>query len=56
MTEAVEKTCDWGLSQPNVSSVIAETDIENIASQNVLLRCGFKLYLNLDTKWWKLTI
>ncbi|MCC0683688.1 GNAT family N-acetyltransferase [Clostridioides sp. ZZV14-6345] len=56
MTEAVEKTCDWGLSQPNVSSVIAETDIENIASQNVLLRCGFKLYRNLNTKWWKLTI
>lgn len=56
MTEAVEKTCDWGLSQLNVSSVIAETDIENIASQNVLLRCGFKLYRNLDTKWWKLTI
>lgn len=56
MTEAVEKMCDWGLSQPNISSIIAETDIKNIDSQNVLLRCGFKLYRNLDTKWWKLNI
>ncbi|NJJ36487.1 GNAT family N-acetyltransferase [Clostridioides difficile] len=56
MTEAVEKICDWGLNQPNVSFVIAETDIENIASQNVLLRCGFKLYRNSNTKWWKLNI
>lgn len=56
MTEAVIKICDWGLNQPNVSSVIAETDIENIASQNLLLRCGFKLYRNSNTKWWKLSI
>ncbi|MCC0695173.1 GNAT family N-acetyltransferase [Clostridioides sp. ES-S-0049-02] len=55
MTEAIKKICSWGLSQPNVSSVIAETDAYNTDSQNVLLRCGFKLYRNSDTKWWKLT-
>ncbi|KRN26675.1 GNAT family N-acetyltransferase [Liquorilactobacillus mali] len=46
--------CDWALTQDNTSYVIAETEIENLASQNVLKRCGFKLYKQNNTCWWKL--
>lgn len=34
--------------------VIAETDIDGFASQNILKRCGFDLYKKSDTLWWEL--
>ncbi len=41
-TEAVGTVVKWALNQPEIKSVIAETDIENIASQKVLKKIGFK--------------
>ncbi len=41
MTEAVKTITEWALSQEQVSQVEAETDAENVASQNVLFRAGF---------------
>lgn len=41
-TEAVQAAVDWALRDPKVMAVEAETTIENIASQRVLTKCGFK--------------
>jgi len=54
MTECVKAMCDWALKQPNIACVIAETDIDNPASENVLKRCGFQLYKQTETNWWQL--
>jgi RimJ/RimL family protein N-acetyltransferase len=54
MTEAVKTMCKWALEQNGVSHVIAETDIDSPASQNILKRCGFSLYNQADTYWWRL--
>ena len=54
MTEAVKAMCDWALKQPEISYVIAETNIDNPASQNILKRCGFSLFKQADTCWWRL--
>lgn len=42
MTEAVKTITEWALLQQHVRQVEAETDAENVESQNVLLRAGFK--------------
>jgi RimJ/RimL family protein N-acetyltransferase len=54
MTEAVKTMCDWILRQEGVSHVTAETDAGGTASQNVLKRCGFTLYKQEQTLWWRL--
>lgn len=54
MTEAVKALCTWAMNQASVSHVIAETEIDSIASQHILERCGFKLYSKKETLWWKL--
>lgn len=41
-TEAVIEMTKWALSQPGVTLVEAETDPDNIASQKVLSKAGFK--------------
>ncbi len=41
MTEALKVITEWALSQENIQQVEAETDLHNIASQNVLARAGF---------------
>ena len=40
-TEAVSAVTRWALSQPDVTRVEAETEADNIASINVLTKCGF---------------
>lgn len=40
-TEAVEAVVAWALQQPNVTTIEAETEFENKASQRVLEKCGF---------------
>ena len=52
MTEAVKGMCQWALNQHEVKNVIAETEVDNLPSQNVLKRCGFKIYLEKETLWW----
>lgn len=34
--------------------LIAETDIDGVSSQKILIRCGFKEYERNDTVWWRL--
>lgn len=41
-TEAVKAAVEWALAQPGVTRVEAETDPANRASQNVLIKCGFR--------------
>jgi len=54
MTEAVMAMCDWAMKQNGVRAVIAETDLNGLASQRILERCGFKVYYAGDTLWWKM--
>lgn len=54
MTEAVKAMCDWALKQEGVRAVIAETEVNNIPSQNVLKRCGFAEYKTDGNIWWRL--
>lgn len=54
MTEAVKAMCGWALKQNGVTSVIAETDLEGLASQKILKRCGFKKDKEEETLWWRL--
>lgn len=54
MTECVQAMCTWGLNQKNIKSIIAETECDNIPSQNVLKRCSFKKYKEEETMWWRL--
>ena len=53
ITEAVKAMCIWALEQESVKSVISETEVDNLPSQNVLKRCGFKLYEEKETLWWR---
>lgn len=53
MTEAVSAMLGWALAQDGVASVVAETEIGNLASQRILQRCGFKLERRADTLWWR---
>lgn len=54
MTEAAKGMCQWALKQNGVKSVIAETDLDGVASQKILERCGFKNYKREETLWWRL--
>lgn len=54
MTEAVKAMCELALKQNGVTSVIAETDLEGLASQKILERCGFKNDKQGETLWWRL--
>ncbi|CAM2906645.1 GNAT family N-acetyltransferase [Clostridium sporogenes] len=54
MTEAVKAMCGWALKQNGVTSIIAETDLEGLASQKILKSCGFKKDKEGETLWWRL--
>lgn len=54
MTEAVKAICDWVLTQEGISHVVAETEPDNMPSQNVLIRCGFAQTKQEKNLWWKL--
>jgi len=41
-TEATQLAVEWAFSHRDVEAVEAETDPNNIASQKVLLKCGFE--------------
>lgn len=42
-TEAISKITEWALGQEGIDDVIAETEKENIASQKLLKKVGYKL-------------
>lgn len=53
MTEAVHAMCNWALQQKKVAHVIAETDLDGVASQRILRRCGFiSTKADKDSLWW----
>lgn len=43
--------CEFALRRYDISTVIAQTDVDGIASQRVLERCGFKIYKQEETMW-----
>lgn len=40
-TEGVARVCAWGLEWFSLPAILGVTDEENVASQRVLIRCGF---------------
>lgn len=52
MTEATKAMCEWALKQNEVSSIIAETDLDGFASHRILERCGFEKSSEGETLWW----
>ncbi|HNW98754.1 MAG TPA: GNAT family N-acetyltransferase [Bacteroidales bacterium] len=55
MTEAIEAIANWAFRQPNIKSIIAETQQTNLASHRVLVKNNFKLFNKADEMiWWKL--
>ena len=40
-TEGVAGVCAWGLQRFSLPAIMGVTDEENVASQRVLIRCGF---------------
>ncbi len=55
MTEAVEALCQWAKAQPGVRYVLAETELANIESENILQQCGFTAESkNAKTIKWRL--
>jgi len=55
MTEAVGVICQWAFEQNRVASVLAETNNTNTASQKVLMKNGFKAFLETNKMtWWRL--
>lgn len=52
-TEAISTLCDWVFSESNIKNVIAETEKNNIPSQRVLEKNGFKVCKETDDcLWW----
>lgn len=41
-TEAVSRACAWGFERFSLLAILGFTDAENVASQRVLRRCGFR--------------
>lgn len=55
MTEMVGGLVRWAAEQPGVRRVIADTDVENVASQKVLEKNGFSLFNRIEhLLWWEL--
>ena len=40
-TEGVARVCAWGLERFSIPAIVGVTDKQNVASQRVLIRCGF---------------
>jgi len=57
MTEMVKGLVSWASQQPDVRRVVADTDVENTASQRVLEKAGFRLFDRIETMlWWEYLI
>ena len=54
MTETVKALCGFAFGCDRVRRVIAETEVSNEKSHNVLRRCGFSEYYSGETLWWEL--
>lgn len=57
MTEMVGGLVNWASQQPGVQRVVADTDVENVASQKVLEKNGFRMFDRIETMlWWEYII
>jgi ribosomal-protein-alanine N-acetyltransferase len=55
MTEALALISKWAFTQPNVFTILAETDKINLPSQKVLVKNEFIRFFEIaDTYWWYL--
>lgn len=52
MATAVKKICEWAKKQPEVRFVTAETEKDKLASQRLLLRCGFEKFKETEQSYW----
>jgi len=48
-TEALEAILAWGFNHPQLRKIIADTPIDNLPSQRVLIKCGFSEAERSDT-------
>ncbi|MBD2702120.1 GNAT family N-acetyltransferase [Spirosoma sp. BT702] len=56
MSEMVSGLVAWAEQQPGVRRVVADTDTENVASQKVLEKNGFRLFDRIENMlWWEYT-
>lgn len=54
MTEMVSGLVNWAGQQEGVWRVVADTDAENVASQKVLEKTGFRLFDRIENMlWWE---
>ncbi|KAA3438071.1 GNAT family N-acetyltransferase [Rufibacter hautae] len=54
MREAIDGLLNWCAQRPDISSIIAETETGNTASEKILERNGFhKDCQSRDNTWWK---
>ncbi|GAB4025747.1 GNAT family N-acetyltransferase [Spirosoma koreense] len=54
MTEMVSGLVNWAGQQPEVQRVVADTETENVASQIVLVKNGFRLFDRIENLlWWE---
>jgi ribosomal-protein-alanine N-acetyltransferase len=57
MTEMVSGLVTWANQQPGVLRVVADTTADNVASQKVLEKNGFRLFDQIeDMLWWEYTV
>ncbi|GAB4002535.1 GNAT family N-acetyltransferase [Spirosoma daeguense] len=56
MSEMVSGLLHWARQQPGVLRVVADTETENVASQKVLEKNGFRLFDRIENMlWWEYT-
>ena len=54
MSEMVGGLIGWAVQQPGVRRVVADTEIDNIASQKVLKKAGFQQFEQIENMlWWE---
>lgn len=54
MTEMVRGLVGWAAQQPSVQRIVADTEVQNVASQKVLEKNDFRLFDRVeDMLWWE---
>lgn len=57
MAEIVGGLVRWAGQQPGVRRVVADTNVENVASQRVLEKNGFRLFDRVEEMlWWEILV
>lgn len=57
MTEAVKRLIAWCQARPDITLLLAETEVGNSASEKILKKNSFKRYhRGQDSSWWELKV